>query len=223
MTSESTAGLLEEALSTILFEDVLHARWQKGTADFGLVLGQNATGKSLLRRIIGMEARERKLEFIPLSMEGRTDTMTGVVRGMVYGNEQHDSTGHCSSRLVLTGIRTAMGRDSGHVLFWDEPDVGLSDEYAMGAAQAIVEFVKGKTAHTKAVFVVTHRRAMVEEFAKADPHVVLMGEGGPATLEEWLKRPLKARPLSDLPEEGHKMFGKVLRRLDKIKKSRGEA
>ena len=216
-TLGSTGDYIESVLSTILFEDVLKATWQKGAADFAVIVGPNASGKSVFRRLVSMKARDQEAESIHLSMEGRTDTTTGVVRAFLYGDEHDSSTGHLSANLVIGGISTALGRDSPHVIFWDEPDVGLSDEYAAGAAQAIVKFVKEKKEHTKAVFVVTHRRSMVLELAKANPHVVLFG-GEHATLHAWLTRAVVARPIEKLPNDGHATFTAILTRLDKAKK-----
>lgn len=184
-----------------------------------LVLGENATGKSLFRRAVqswGSTFEPKKVEVIGLSMADRAGGfMSGFVRAMIYGDENTQATGVNTAHTVTTGISTAQGRENDHVVFWDEPDTGLSDSYAADVGRRIAEFAMDAPKLTRSVFVVTHRKVLIEQLRKADPHVVFMGENAPETLEEFLTRPVVPADIEQLYERSHKLFTKVAKLLNK--------
>ena len=99
-----------------------------------LLLGENASGKSFIRRLVHAVCSKYKVECIPLSMEGRS--ASGVPwKSFIYGAEEHHSTGENSVSTVRTAFRTAEKRADPHVLFFDEPDIGLSDSWAAELGQ----------------------------------------------------------------------------------------
>lgn len=202
------------------FTKALKIRWQpsKG-ANLCLIIGDNASGKSLFRRGVSSwcakdynfdTQRGPRIENINLSMEGRSGgSMYGPLRGIVYGDEANFATGSNTANLVTGGIKTATGRDKPHVVFWDEPDTGLSDEYAANVGQRIAEFSKNKPDNTIAMFVVTHRRSLVEYVMAAKPHVLFFGDGAPKTVEDFLTRKVVPADIEELGERGHKLFLKI--------------
>jgi hypothetical protein len=193
---------------------------REGSGNFVVILGENASGKSFLRRVITAVCRTQKVEMIPLSMEGRGGEYGGM-RGFIYGSEEWQSTGENSSLTVLTGIRTCQGRDESHAIFWDEPDLGLSDGWAAGMGAALHDFAVALPQETKAAFVVTHNRALVERLVPAKPHYLYLGsENPPRTLEEWLARPVVARPIDQLKEESQRRFKLIQRVLNRSKGSK---
>ena len=141
-------SIIRWALSRELFAkgNGLPVRWVPSkSARLVLLLGDNATGKSLFRKAVGSwcgAQKPNRYELIGLSMAGRTDTYSGVVRGMIYGGESDQSTGFNTARTVTMGIKTALDRTEPHVLFWDEPDTGLSDNYAAGVGKMIADFAE---------------------------------------------------------------------------------
>lgn len=183
-------------------DPVIPALWKKGSSRLFLVLGENAGGKSFFRRCVQQCAKERTSieEVIHISMEGRAGGYLGAVRGLIYGDEHHDSTGSNSAITVITALRTCSGREHSHIMYWDEPDLGMSEGAALGAAIAIAEFVEEMPEHTKGIFITTHSRPMISELAKLDPHYIHLGTPvaeAPASLQEWLEREIV--PVS--PEE----------------------
>ncbi len=173
-----------------------------------LFLGENASGKSFARRVVTAIVRENEIECIHISMQGRAadPMMSGGVRSFIYGTEDWQSTGENSVGTVLGGIRTCLGRESPHVMFWDEPDIGLSDSWAAGVGVAVRDFVKGTTEHTKAVFVTTHSKPLVSQLAALDPHVVFFGDELPEDLKAWMERPVVARDIEMLGKASHRRF-----------------
>jgi len=178
-------------------DPVIPALWVKGSCPLFIVLGENASGKSFFRRCVHISTKEFTSieEVIHLSMEGRAGGYMGAIRGLVYGDEHRNSTGSNSASTVSTAIRTCEGRDNSHILYWDEPDLGMSEGAALGAAQAIVKFVENLPEHTKGVFITTHSRPMVAELAKIKPHYIHLGtapDEAPPSLEDWLNREIVA-------------------------------
>lgn len=205
-------GLIDEVLSLDYFspnvDEVVPIPFKlvKGTSKLVLVIGGNASGKSFFRRLTKSVCHNRKpqLECIDISVEGRT--RAGVVRGMIYGTEEYDSTGYNSAQTVLVGISTCRTRESDHVIVWDEPDLGLSEDSAMGMGEELREFFAVVPEKTLAGVVVTHSKALVRELVSLDPHVIFLGEDTPGTLQEWLDRPTRAVRLTTIREEGRKRY-----------------
>jgi hypothetical protein len=191
----------------------------KGSGPLVLFLGDNASGKSFARRIVTAIARDSAVECIHISMQARAADpgMMGGIRPFIYGTEEWQSTGENSVGTVLGGIRTCLGRETPHVMFWDEPDVGLSDSWAAGVGVAVGDFVRKATDHTKAVFVVTHSKPLVSQLAALDPHVVFFGENQPKGLEEWIAETVKPRDIATLGEASHKRFLLIERILKRVR------
>lgn len=203
-----------------------------------LVLGENAGGKSLFRRVIRqMTHRGQKggfgdpeikpgpfpvREMIALSMQGRTSS--GFERGVIYGEESYHSTGENSAHTVTMGIKTVRERDHTTILYWDEPDVGMSGGAAAGAGVAIRDFVtRDEAPLMEAVFITSHTPALVRQLASLRPHYLYLGsEDGPATLDAWLVWQNDPPPISPeaLKAMSHKRYLDVMRVLDSREKSK---
>ncbi len=183
-----------------------------------LLIGDNATGKSLFRRVASAwcsKGTDKKMEMISLSMQDRSGgSYMGVARAMVYGDEHTNATGVCSGHTVTTGIKTSLGRESDHVLFWDEPDVGLSDSYAADVGRRIAEFSEQPGKHTQGIFVVTHRKALIQQLIRVNPHVLIFGENAPKTLEEFMTKPVEPADIEKLYERSLALFRKVSKFLN---------
>lgn len=148
-------------------------------------------------------------------MEGRRNVAYNPGLCFVYGSEDYQSTGQNSSETVLGAIRTTRGREDPHVLFWDEPDFGLSESWS---ASMGVEIANGMTTEVNpnlvAAFVVTHSRPLMKPLIELDPHVLIFDEGFPTSLQEYLDRPIVIRPLQELKDLSHKRFKRIQRILD---------
>lgn len=184
-------------------------RWVPGEGSLVVVTGENAGGKSFFRRVASSVSRaeENDYEAITVSMEGRRQVAYNIGLLFVYGDEEHDATGVNSIRTVLTGISTCKGRERDHVIIWDEPDIGLSEGNAASVGAALAEFAKKPPAKTKAVIVITHRKALVRELLPAKPHYLYLGsEDAPESLEAWVNAPPVVRPLHDVLDDARKRF-----------------
>jgi hypothetical protein len=187
-----------------------------------VIVGENASGKSFARRCVQAIASKNKVETIAISMERRAGAdFTGGMRGFIYGTEEWKSTGENSVGTVLGGIRTCQGRDTPHVMFWDEPDLGLSDSWAAGVGAAIRKFVEKPPTHTRAVFVVTHSKPLVEQLVDFGPHYLYLGDDdAPESLAHWLKTPAIPRDIELLGQLSHARFKRIQTILDRVKKNK---
>ena len=183
-----------------------------------VVVGDNASGKSFCRRIIQAMCQKNKIECIPISAEHRRKVSYMPWLTFVYGDEEYEATGVNSVGTVLQGINTCKARETNHVIFWDEPDLGLSDSWAAGVGQMLCEFAKDPPKHTVASFVVSHNKALVRELLPAEPFYLHLGsKTAPATLEEWVEKRSPPRDPSKLPELSRKRFKAIQAVLDRSK------
>lgn len=220
-------SLVEEAMTLDYFhpnedgETPIPAFFKPGEGRLLVVLGENASGKSFFRRIVQGVCKETKTECIHLSMEARRTISYNPWLAMVYGDEEHDSTGFNSASMVTTGVRTCQGRETKHVIFWDEPDVGLSENGAAGVGLVLRDFIKAPPEHTVAAIVVTHSKPLIQPLAELNPHYLFLGEGEvPPTLGDWLKTPVVPRHPDEILKMGRKRFRLIDRVLKGLKEAR---
>lgn len=175
-----------------------------------VVTGDNATGKSFVRRLVGIYCDMEKWECISISQEGRTSH--GTMAAAMYGSEGHLSTGSISSQTLLSGHRTSMKRDRPHVLVYDEPAIGMSEESRFGAALWMsLTYSKEWPEHLQALVVMTHDRYFVEELSHMKGFVFLNLDGYEKA-SDWLARDIRPRP----PQEVHDFSIARYRELSKM-------
>lgn len=191
-----------------------------GTSPLIVIVGDNASGKSFCRRIVQVLCKENKIECMPISAEGRRHISHAPWLTFVYGDEDTQATGVNSMNTVLVGIRTSTNREHQHVIFWDEPDFGLSPSWAAGVGQKLCGFAQEPPDKLVTACVVTHSRDLVRELLPAKPFYLHLGTDpreAPKTLEEWIEqRPVPRNP-EDLPGLSHKRFKAIQRILDRKK------
>lgn len=218
----SPKTLLNDLLELAYFDEdppAIPAHRVDGKGKLIVVVGDNASGKSFFRRIVQLWCQKAKVECMHISAEGRRNVSYAPWLTFVYGDEQHESTGVNSVGTVLAGIKTCQGRDTPHVIFWDEPDLGLGENWAAGIGQKICEFAKAAPKTTKAALVVTHSRDLVRELLPAQPfylHLGMAPEEAPQTLQEWLDRPITPMDpalLQKRSRERYKAIQGILRRV----------
>jgi energy-coupling factor transporter ATP-binding protein EcfA2 len=178
------------------------AHYHEGSSKLLIVTGDNASGKSMVRRAIGKYSRDQGFQVLHFSPEGKAQG--GIVGAIIYGTEEHQSTGSNSARTILGAISTSLNKEDKHIIIFDEPDSGLSDEFAAGAGDKIAEFVRHSTEALSLVVVISHRRELVRRLLPQGPaHLSL---GSKVDLREWLDREAGAVPLEKLIEKDLLMF-----------------
>ncbi len=181
-----------------------------------VVLGDNASGKSFLGRIIHGVCGLKKIECLRVGMELRTSP--GIARAFVYGDESYQSTGDISAKSVTNGILTCQKRENPHVIIWDEPDLGLSDNSAAGLGIVIQEFAKALPKNTIAAVVTTHSKPLVLKLKDANPTYIHVGVTKPRTVEEWLSAPIKPILPEALKAASRKRYKRIQAVIEESKK-----
>ena len=170
-----------------------------------VITGENATGKSLLRRILQQLSRDDKVEAMAISPEYRQ--MGGIARAFVFGDETYEASGQIACHVVTTAIRTSKGRETPHIIILDDVDVGLSDNASAGVAEAIVAYCNEPGPHLGFVTVITHRKPILAAFAQAGASHIRVGDE--LTLTQVVEQPIIPIPPEVVQERAHIMFQKV--------------
>lgn len=209
------AGLLDRSFGLDYFKadggapPAIEVFRRTGTTPLVVVVGENASGKSFLRRVVHAVCRSNDVECIALSMEGRRAT-SGFMSLVVYGDEVERSTGENSVKTFKKSVLTSRSREGRHVLFWDEPDVGLSDDLAAGMGVAMRGFASGPPVSLVGAFLVTHSRVLAAQLVAADPHYVHVGGGRvPESLSSWVERPVTPRRIDLVEEESDARWRRI--------------
>lgn len=197
----------EDVVCLRFFKKVIKVNYTPGQGKLVLITGENASGKSFLRRVVHSAFKKNDLELIALSMEFRTESL--MTRLFVYGNECRSATSCNTVNSILGAIRTSRGREEKHAIFWDEPDTGLSDNFAAGAADEILEFLSDPPENLLFASVVTHRKVMLERLAASNPHHLRIGDD--KMLSEVLSAKLEPRRLSELEKKNYELKTKILK------------
>jgi energy-coupling factor transporter ATP-binding protein EcfA2 len=171
----------------------LSATFHRASDDCNAVViaGPNASGKSFMVRLIAAWLQNKevpKVEPIQVSMRYRAgNDVYGPQRVMMFGSEDDNSTGVNSVSGLMGAIRTSRGRDSSHYVLFDEPDIGLAEEYAIPAGRHIGQFTADKPEHCGGVALISHSKPLIRGFVDGldqTPHFLHMD--GELTFEEWL-------------------------------------
>lgn len=170
-----------------------------------VISGENAGGKSLFCRAVQvLAARAAKeaggsLEVMRVGMDMRTTS--GIQRALMFGDENRDSTGKISVSCLLSGLRTAEGRENPHWLVLDEPDVGVGEGYRRAIGEMFSEFARNLPANTFGFIVVTHAREIAEPMVSAGASSVRVGDDL-RPVAEWIRNgdlPKTVEDLKNLP------------------------
>lgn len=219
-------SLVEEVLTLDYFHPddehktpAIYSHFVPGKGPLVVVVGENASGKSFFRRLANEICSSLKIEFMPISAEGRRAISYSPWLAMVYGDEGHMSSGYNSISTVTVGINTCLGRDTKHVVFWDEPDLGLSDNGAAGMGVVLRDFVPKTNQHTIASIVVTHSKALLSQLVGTNHHLLVFGKTRVDSLQEWIDLPVVPRDPENIKTEGLTRF----RRISKMIKAHKDA
>lgn len=215
-TAASPAILVQECLSLDYFhpndDDVvpIPVTFNEGQGKIILAVGDNASGKSFFRRVVQAVCHKADVECIHLSMQGRTNGEPdgAFKRIVVYGTETDESTGRNSVNTILGAIRTSQSRSNKHVLFFDEPDLGLSGTWAASVGVELLKFSEQPNDNLVATFIVTHSRELVWSILPGHPHSLCFNDK-PIRLGDWVQNSPPVRPLTELAEISHRRYGLI--------------
>lgn len=186
---------------------------QIGNDSLCIITGNNASGKSLVRKVLSSHYHSEQIEFINLSMCGRTggNFISGFQKLFIYGDESEESTGDNSAKILGKAIKTGLSREKPFVLFLDEPEVGCGEELQMAMALSIVNVEVMPMC--KGIYIVSHSRQFVRHFIPLNPTHFRLGDK--MTLVEWLSREVVPVDLSTFSSDNHEKWRWVESQLKK--------
>lgn len=205
-------SVVKDLLETVLLgeddESPIKCRYEPGQGNLLLITGDNASGKSLVSRLFASWCRKHtKFECIHCSMHRRT--AGGIERAFMYGDESWESTGAISVNNIKGATNTCRGRDSDHVLIFDEPDIGLAEAYQRAMGEYFRQFTETLPAHTRALVIITHSRGILKELIELSPHHLRVGDA--RSLKTVVTRPTHktVEELLTLPKTGAERFRRI--------------
>lgn len=226
---------LVEELTWIAEESMLFASDDPGVSPFNaaisagaprlaVVVGDNASGKSLLVRMLAMRARGHEVLPVSVSIRERTGAglgeMSRMAQAMMYGDESEQSTGATSVQVVQAALERNADRPGGSIVILDEPEMGLAEGYAHALGTYIASQSKTITRRCAGVVVVTHSRPLVQgirDTLSRKPTFVATaaGAGVQADLDGWLAREdrYSVEDLLALPEVNLERWRHLSKRL----------
>lgn len=151
-----------------------------------VVGGTNASGKSVFCSLISSIVKAHGFARREVSMTNRTST--GFERAMIFGDEGDNSTGYNSVSAAMKGIKSSKLSSVPSVLILDEPDIGLSEEYAGAFGEYIASQVLEPDHSLKLIVIVSHSRPLYRRLLAAlpcTPHAVFLGSKT-QTFMDWL-------------------------------------
>lgn len=159
-----------------------------------VVTGENASGKSLYVRVAAAIAQKQGALPISISIRERTGAglheMAGMRRSMMFGDEQDQSTGATSAKVVQSAFQN-LQRPNGSMLILDEPELGMAEAYARALGEYIGQQSQEIPADCRGVLVVSHSRPLVrgllDGYPETPSHAAISAEQPvPAGLTDWL-------------------------------------
>lgn len=150
-----------------------------------LITGDNASGKSLLRRVIESKCHKYNIKAMSLSQERRS--ISDYTRAFIYGSEDYESTGQITARSIQNMFKSSFAWDINHILIIDEPEIGLSDESQLGLAQYIKDNIKKLKENVIQVVIFTHSKILIEELSELN-HIYIHIGGKYKTVDEYINR-----------------------------------
>lgn len=203
--------------SALIGDTPLEMCMKSGNPKLAVIVGENASGKSLLFRVLGARIRERTGATIVCSSI-RERAQEGIARAFLYGDERTQSTGATTMSFIRGAIEKNLDREEGSVLALDEPELGLSDGYAHALGQFIGQSSQQLPEVCGGIVLVTHSRALVRgllETCGKKPTFVMMGRDATDDINTWLETE-EQRTIEDLlqlPDTGSQLFRELHKQI----------
>jgi hypothetical protein len=167
------------------------------TSKILFVVGSNASGKSVIGKIVEYVSEEANATKRSCSMRNRTSGSFG--QRLIFGDEADSSTGMNSVSSAIKGIQATV-EETNSVLILDEPDLGLADEYSSALGQYIAQQINEHHEQLGLIVVITHSRKLVNYAMKelVVPYSSVFVGDANKTFEQWLDESFQPASIEDL-------------------------
>lgn len=153
-----------------------------------IIYGENASGKSLISKVIQSVCRYNEEKRIPVrAVSVANRTSSGIEKAMIFGDESEQSTGETSFSVARLGLNSFKNDEGQSILIMDEPDIGLSRKYSKAFGRYIVEGVNETNPEEKSVIIVSHNIDFIESIlTHYGKPVNFIGVNTKMSLREWM-------------------------------------
>lgn len=157
-----------------------------------VLTGENATGKSLLRKLLWSSVEKQAGERIKIadsSMQRRTERHAEFsALGFLLNDDPQDATSYSSIHFIKGALK-----QSGRFIVLDEPEVGMSENVRLGLAAWLDRMLPEAMERNRGVLVITHSKDIVRNM-RHDNFVNLQG----LSEQEWLSREPEPEDIDEL-------------------------
>lgn len=191
MLPEFARWTLEESVHISHPDSPFSGTLAEGDPRLLVIVGENASGKSLAFRIIARLAEEHGVDPITISIRERVGSgnggMENMRKRMIFGDEGRRSTGATSAAVVERAFDN-LDHPMRRMLGLDEPELGLSDGYAEALGEYVGRRSIDQGPKSCGVMVVTHSRRFCRGLLRGfgtTPAFLSMTAATP-TIQSWL-------------------------------------
>lgn len=161
-------------------ERLFPSRLEVGSREDVLVVtGENASGKSLafliLNNLVRSFGKEDKIDVLVMDIGMNRRTRSGIERAFMFGDEDLDSTGNISIKIMQTGVDNSRNKDRYHYLMLDEPDIGVGEGYHNAIGQFLSDFAVPLPEKCLGLIVATHSRKITAKLLDAGASSLRLG------------------------------------------------
>lgn len=179
-----------------------------------VVTGENAAGKSFLRRVfkVFLAKRKRSITSYTFSMEARSRSNQdfNVLMSMAYGDENIWATSANTVHAIKSILNTSDSSEYKHALIIDEPEIGLSEETELAIGQLMASRLSADWPKLRAgVVVMTHSRHIVGALMGVPGAKFLNLHDRYPTVEEWIDREIVPTDLDTFDDDAMERFHRI--------------
>jgi hypothetical protein len=183
-------------------ERLFPSRLEAGQRDDILVVtGENASGKSLafliLNNLVRSFGKEDKIDVLVMDIGMSRRTRSGMERAFMFGDEDLDSTGNISIKVMQSGVENSRTKDRYHYLMLDEPDIGVGEGYHTAIGQFLSDFATSLPEKCLGLIVATHSRKITAKLLEAGASSLRLG-ADLRDVRDWVENGDHEKSLDDL-------------------------
>ncbi len=191
---------------------------EKNLGDLVIITGDNASGKSFLRRVIGHSAKSYGVEFRNTSMEGRSGG------NFFYGGEDWQCTSIVTIFSVTSALESSIQDENKSIVIIDEPEIGLSVEAQVSMGKFIKNNITNNTNPNRlSVFIMTHSHYIVRELLDIPNTTFISLHDKYPDVESWLNREIVPIDFDELSDIYINRFRNLSEMLDDMKYGKNKA
>jgi hypothetical protein len=185
-----------------------------------IITGENAGGKSFIRRIFQafLGNRRKPISSYSFSMEARSRSASdgNIFLTLAYGDEGYAATSANTVRSIRTILDTSDKGEKMHIIIIDEPEIGLSEETELAVGRMISERLSDEWPDNRVgVVVMTHSKHIVRELMGLPGSKFLNLFNRYPTADAWLGREIVTTDLDAFCDDSLEKFRRIREMLSK--------